>query len=335
MKTSDRQRERPLRPGDVVVVRSPAEILATLDASAAIDHMPFMPEMTRFAGQRFTVSRRVDKICDTIAYTGSRRLTDTVYLEDLRCDGSAHGGCQAGCKLYWKEAWLRRVDADGATGGATGHEPAKQEDELDRVATAGARTVRELDGVSTEVWRCKATDALQASVHLRGFDVRQYWRELTNGNYHPIEFIRILIGGFIIELGVRLRLIKRLPLSGPGTRGTRQSPIQAGELVSVRRPREIAQTLDSIGLDRGLSFDREMLPFCGKTLRVKDRVQHIVDDKSGRMLTIKKDCLILDGAVCSGTKSLGCLFCPREIYAYWRESWVERVDGVTKDSQAQ
>ena len=39
----------------------------------------------------------------------SRRLRDAVLLEDLRCDGSGHGGCQAGCRIYWKESWLRRV----------------------------------------------------------------------------------------------------------------------------------------------------------------------------------------------------------------------------------
>ena len=39
-------------------------------------------------------------------------MTSTVYLDDVRCDGSGHGGCQAGCRIYWKEAWLRGVDAD-------------------------------------------------------------------------------------------------------------------------------------------------------------------------------------------------------------------------------
>ena len=101
-----------LRPGDIVEVKPAADILATLDADGALDAMPFMPEMLQYVGRRFTVSRRVEKICDTIAATGSRRMRDTVYLEDLRCDGSGHGGCQAGCRIYWKEAWLRRVDGD-------------------------------------------------------------------------------------------------------------------------------------------------------------------------------------------------------------------------------
>jgi hypothetical protein len=66
-----------------VEVKSAAEIIATLDYDAALDGMPFMPEMIRHAGRRYTVARRVDKICDTIAATGSRRMHDTVYLDDL------------------------------------------------------------------------------------------------------------------------------------------------------------------------------------------------------------------------------------------------------------
>jgi len=34
----------------------------------------------------------------------------TVHLEGLRCDGEYHDGCDALCLLYWKEAWLRRID---------------------------------------------------------------------------------------------------------------------------------------------------------------------------------------------------------------------------------
>ena len=101
-----------LKPGDVVEVRAPDEILGTLDREGAVDAMPFMPEMLQYVGQRFTVSRRVEKICDTVSggIPRSLRMRGTVLLDDLRCDGSAHGGCQAGCRLYWKEEWLRRVD---------------------------------------------------------------------------------------------------------------------------------------------------------------------------------------------------------------------------------
>src|SRR5262245_46608243 len=109
---------QPLRPGDVVEVRPVNEILATLDKHGTLDGMPFMPEMIAHTGRRYTVTRRVDKICNTVDLSGSRRMRSTVYLEDLRCDGSGHGGCQAGCKIYWKEAWLRRVDDHSGARGA-------------------------------------------------------------------------------------------------------------------------------------------------------------------------------------------------------------------------
>src|SRR5262249_41245913 len=164
--------DRPLRPGDVVEVKSPAEILATLDGGDARDQMPFMPEMLRHAGRRYTVSRRADKICDTVAATGSRRLRSTVYLEDLRCDGSAHGGCQAGCKLYWKEEWLRRVETDSKPP----HPRDAASPSLEALAEAGTRTVRE--GETEEVWRCQATEALKASEHLKVFkNPGQYSRD--------------------------------------------------------------------------------------------------------------------------------------------------------------
>ena len=156
MPAGDTGSDRPLRPGDLVEVKSLPEILATLDGGDTLDEMPFMPEMLRHAGRRYTVSRRVDKICDTVAETGSRRLHATVYLDDLRCDGSAHGGCQAGCRLYWKEAWLRRVEESRRRRWPdAGPRPSSR-----RVAEAGTRTVRE--GETEEVWRCQATEAVKA-----------------------------------------------------------------------------------------------------------------------------------------------------------------------------
>ena len=94
----------------------------------------------------------------------------------------------------------------------------------------------------------------------------------------------------------------------------------------MRSPEEIAPTLDQAGLGQGLSFDREMLPFCGHTFRIRDRVQRIIDDKTGRMLKIPKDCIILEGVVCSGELTPGNWFCPRQIYPFWRESWLARVE---------
>jgi hypothetical protein len=322
-KRMSRGSNRPLRPGETVEVRTAAEILTSLGDDGALDGVPFMPEMLQYVGRRFTVSRRVEKICDTIAMTGSRRMHDTVYLEDLRCNGSGHGGCQAGCRIYWKEAWLRRVDGEAVepdmSGGAA---------QLEQRAKIGARPVRQVDGESTEVWRCQATEALKATDALKTSDARQYWRELASGNFGLHRFLRVAVRGFFQEVAIRIRPKRWVPLSGGARHQSPEEPLdlQPGDLVQVRSPTEIAPTLDANGRNRGLSFDREMLPYCGGTYRVKDSVQRIIDERTGRMIHISRDCLILEGVVCSGERSVGRWFCPREIYPYWREAWLRRVD---------
>src|SRR5215813_3497089 len=99
---------RKLRAGDWVEVRSKEEILATLDRQGQLDGMPYMPEMFAFCGKRFQVYKRAHKTCDTIFPVRGRRVGNAVHLE-TRCNGSAHGGCQAKCLLFWKDAWLKPV----------------------------------------------------------------------------------------------------------------------------------------------------------------------------------------------------------------------------------
>ena len=67
-----------------------------------------MPQMFQYCGQRFQVFKRAHKTCDPIYSMAGRKLENAVHLE-LRCDGKAHGGCQVGCLLFWKDAWLKPV----------------------------------------------------------------------------------------------------------------------------------------------------------------------------------------------------------------------------------
>jgi hypothetical protein len=77
-----RVRTEPRR-GDVVRVRSRDEILATLDADGSVEHQLFMPEMLQFCGQELTVASRADKTCDTLEWTGNRRMRNTVHLDGV------------------------------------------------------------------------------------------------------------------------------------------------------------------------------------------------------------------------------------------------------------
>src|ERR1700693_124510 len=101
-----------LKVGDWVEVRSKEKILNTLDSSGQLDGTPFMPEMFAFCGRRFQVYKRAHKTCDTVFPVRERRVDRAVHLE-TRCDGQAHGGCDAGCLMFWKEAWLKPGDGTG------------------------------------------------------------------------------------------------------------------------------------------------------------------------------------------------------------------------------
>src|SRR5689334_6986790 len=109
-----------LKVGDVVEVLSEAEILQTLDERGELDSLPFMPEMVRYCGRRMTVYKVAHKLCDTITHGGLRKMTQAVHLREFpndfgaRCDGSAHDNCQQQCLIFWKHAWLRKVE-DAAT----------------------------------------------------------------------------------------------------------------------------------------------------------------------------------------------------------------------------
>ena len=44
------------------------------------------------------------------------------------------------------------------------------------------------------------------------------------------------------------------------------------------------------------------------------------------MVELKSDAVILEGVVCQGQHSVGRWFCPRAIYPWWRDCWLERVE---------
>src|SRR5882762_9639555 len=101
-----------LRPGDLVEVKAPHEIAATLDADGALDNLPWMPEMVEACGKRFRISKCVTKTCSSGSRSTMRcfKRDDIVLLDNLRCTGDAHDGCQKACMIFWRATWLRKVE---------------------------------------------------------------------------------------------------------------------------------------------------------------------------------------------------------------------------------
>lgn len=312
-----------LKAGDWVEVRSEEEILATLDADGTLDNMPFMPEMLRFAGKRMQVVARADKTCDTATKTGGRRMLRTIHL-DTRCDGSTHGGCQAACMLFWKEAWLKRVDQP--TSRVAPQASTRGPCTRDRLQ---AVTRQSNDPGTGEVrYRCQATELVAATTLLKWWDIRQYWRDWRSGNVNLGRLLRVLAmatfnavqrwRGGVPQPALPAMHLKKTPSEALG--------LQPGELIRVKSLDEIARTLDVDGKNRGMRFDVEMARYCGGQYPVRQRVERIIDEPTGRMLRFANECIILEGGVCKAECSQKRLFCPRSIYSYWREIWLERVD---------
>jgi len=70
-----------------------------------------------------------------------------------------------------------------------------------------------------------------------------------------------------------------------------------------------------------------MVRYCGRTFRVLARAERIINENTGAMIALPNDCIVLEGATCVGDLSVTPprLFCPRSIYPFWREIWLERV----------
>ena len=339
---------RQFRVGDLVEVRSKQEILSTLDEQGRLEGMPFMPEMLAFCGQRFRVFKSAHKTCDTVFPIRSRRVERTVHLQ-TRCDGRAHGGCEAGCLLFWKEEWLKpaseasldaasvRDSAPHPNARSIGN-PRCNEDMLRNAAQTGG-------GGPTYV--CQATQLPYATQDLSPFDVRQYVQDLASGNVTLGEWLRgLMYIGYdnLINLGIGLgrplrwfydlfqRVRQGIPyprhygkISADMPTPGGQLDLREGELVRVKRYEEILATCNVRNQNRGLLFDAEMVPYCGKTYRVHKRVTKIVNEKDGKLLHMKNPCIILENVFCRAWYSSCRMFCPRQIYAYWREIWLERV----------
>jgi len=339
--------------GDWVEVRSKEEILRTLDADGQLDGMPFMPEMFAFCGKRFQVYKRAHKTCDTVFPVRGRRVSSAVHL-DTRCDGSAHGGCHASCLLFWKEAWLKpatrdfseipvSVPKDAANSTCTSFPGVGCTEARIRACTTA------LGSSETDpTYVCQATRLPYATSDLNWWNFGQYVEDYRSGNVGlwrilcgAVYFLYLATSNAGLKVGRPMRWFydKFYPLWGgapfPRKRGTipdgQPTPtqtlnLQTGELVRIKPYPEILNTLDTRNKNRGLFFDAEEVPYCGNTYRVLKRVTRIVNERTGKMREMKSPCLILDSVICQSRYSECRLFCPRSIYSYWREIWLERVE---------
>jgi hypothetical protein len=340
-----------LRAGDWIEVKSKDEILATLDKNGRLEQMPFMPQMFQYCGKRFMVQKRAHKTCDPIYTMAARSVDDSVHL-NLRCDGKTYGGCQAGCLLFWKEAWLKPVAAEAAASTKARLSGAAGCTEADVKRATRVEALPGEDGADIR-YVCQTTQLPEFTKPLRWWNPAQYLEDYRSGNVSLTDLVHgalyVLIGR---RGGRRIPLLRHfhdvlqsfiggspspvrngaIPLGAPVP--TMTLGLRAGELVRVKSHEEILTTINEHNWHRGLYFDVEMVPYCGRVFRVKARVEKFLDEKTGRMRQIKSPAVILDGVSCKSQFSRCRMHCPRSIYSWWREEWLERVEELGTERSA-
>jgi hypothetical protein len=304
---------RRLYPGDLVEVKSPELILQTLDANGTLDSLPFMPEMAEFCGQRFKVFRRVVKTCSSGTSSTMRafRGDDVVLLENLRCSGAAHDGCEKACMIFWREAWLQKVSDVGAP---PVPQLAGREQLLARLKTfTGANT-----------YFCQASELSRAAPQIsRRERFSKCFDEIAAKNCTVLEMAHRIS----IWLFWRIRRL----LLGPFGRGTNNATpaeslhLKTGELVQVRSMPSISSTLNPKSFNRGLWFSPEMRLLCGTEQRVAQRIDKLIVDGTGEMRQLRNT-VYLEGSMC-GCAHVAFGGCSRCEFNYWREIWLQRPAG--------
>lgn len=300
-----KENQRRLLRDQWVEVRSYREIALTLDAEGKLEELPFMPEMARYCGLRIRVARRADKTC--VAGLGIRHMRGTVFLQDLRCDGAHHDGCQRACLLFWKEAWLKPLEDNSRPAMVA----VPESDEVNRLPTRRG-----------DAYLCQSTELHKATTPMSRWSVLPLLQEMRHGELSLLGFLDI------IYRTVRTRLFKLPELGtvlGTQTRTHRGSlDLRPGELVEIKDTEQIRSALNAKGQNCGLTLTPSMSVFLGERHEVAFPVQKIIIESTGKMAKLSNT-VALKGVTCSGPCVKNC---PRSEYHYWRESWLERADAV-------
>lgn len=305
-----------LRSGDLVEVRTPSDILKTLDDSGTLGLLPFMPEMLDYCGGQFRVAKRVVKICTSGTKEGSTlrgfESDDVVLLEGLRCAGTAHDGCQKLCTIFWREAWLRKVDEADAPVSVP---PAEVEQSRARLKTRNGSK-----------YFCQASELSRSTKALSKRERYTKWiSDIRCGNTTSLEMAR--------RMGIFLFWKTRRVFFGPyAKRNNKATPaeslnLQAGDLVEIKPMESIAQTLDDTASNRGLWFSPNMRLLCGQRRRVQRRIDKLIVDGTGEMRQLRNT-VFLEGSHC-GCAHIAFGGCSRCEFVYWREIWLRRCDNNT------
>lgn len=301
-----------LKPNVLVKVKPLNQILLTLDNEGCLDGLPFMPEMAEYCGKLFRVSLKVEKTCvdNPTMFMAEFRNNDVYFLEDLRCSGVYHDGCQRACRIFWKESWLEKV-SDNASEIVYDDSTYRNEDLKNKLKTKKTE----------EIYFCQSTQLRDATKPLSAKEkIFKLITDVKIGTYNLIDAFKVLLFPLL------RKFVKKIKDQHPRGNLTKTPDeilnLQPGEVVEVRSFDEIITTLDKRGKNKGLTFDPEMKIFCGKQFKVRNRLEKMILERNGKMIDVRNS-VILEGVTCECYFAFGG--CPRKEFQYWREIWLKRV----------
>jgi len=304
-------------PGDVVEILHPSEIIKTLDILGTNDNLPFMPEMIQYCGKKFKIKSLNEKTCiegmnsNDLSGNGMREFifNDVVFLENLRCDGTSHDNCQTGCMIFWKEDWL-------------GISNKKDENTIINQKDVYELRKKLVTKKNNEIYFCQLTQLKVVTISisikkrllklLKDFisgeiKFNTAFKSIVNPLIRKLKKMRseILIEGYVNKTPVEVL------------------NLQAGEIVEVKSFDEIMNTLDKHGRNKGLGFNLGMKEYCGKRFMVRNRLEKMINESTGKMIVIENS-VILDNVICVYEfRGFGC---PRARFQIWREIWLRRIN---------
>ncbi len=276
--------------------------------------------MIKYCGRTFRISKKViQAVIDSAgileyseSYVRAFKNDDVVTLENLRCSGGNHDGCKRGCTIFWKEAWLKKVDSSAAF-------PEPINDSV--VSDYPLKTVTE-----NGKYFCQSTQFRYATNDLTYFQrIKNLGRNIRFGNYSFIRLFLLLNTWFFWKL--RRKLFGEYPRGNKKNTSDSKLNLSEGEIVEVKPLAEIIETLDERGRNKGLHFTPDQRKYCGQKFIVKARAK-LISEGTGEMRQIPNT-VTLENVYCdSAYYAFGG--CPRSDFLYWREAWLRRIPAASK-----
>src|SRR5438552_14608331 len=199
------------------------------------------------------------------------RTDDVVLLDGLRCSGAEHDGCQKACMIFWREAWLSKVE-DTVSSQETRRDPQSTLSHIDSDGREKLRArLKTLSGPKT--YFCQASELLNATNELSRWErFGKSFSEVHAGNCSSLEMAQ--------RIGIWVFWRIRRVFLGAYARGTNKSTaagginLQPGAWVEVEPMESITETLNESAHNRGLYFTPAMRVLCGEQHRVEKKVDY-------------------------------------------------------------